>query len=119
MTVPDELEGLTVMAAWFMAQLLLAKKMYMTIVIAKDMVYIPRVDPMSTPRQARESLSSIFCRQYSAQVCARSTSKIKPKSTNSMASMSAKYFPQTWKNASGMKKVITTNANQRMIFGPQ
>ena len=37
---------LTVMAAWFMAQPLLAKKMYIIMVMAKDMVYIPSVDPM-------------------------------------------------------------------------
>lgn len=46
---------LTVMAAWFMAQPLLAKKMYITMVMAKDMVYIPRVDPMRILLQAFES----------------------------------------------------------------
>lgn len=46
---------LTVIADWFMAQPLFAKKMYITIVIANDNVYIASVEPIKTPRHALES----------------------------------------------------------------
>lgn len=109
----------TVIDAWFMEQPPCAKKMYIMMVMAKAAVYIPRVDPIKRYLHALELLLSIFSRQYSAQVWARSTSKIRPRRTNSMAPMNAKYWPHTWKNDSGMKNVITTNASQKMILGPQ
>lgn len=59
--------------------------MYMTMVIAMLPKYMLRVEPMRRLRQSFESVSSIFSIQYSAQVCARSTSKIKPRSKNKMA----------------------------------
>jgi hypothetical protein len=73
------------MAAWFIEQLDWAKKMYMTMVIAMLPKYMPRVEPIRRLRQSLESVSSIFSMQCSAQVCARSTSKIKPRSKNKMA----------------------------------
>ena len=76
---------LTVMAAWFIEQLDWAKKMYMTIVIAMLPRYMLRVEPMRRLRQSLESVSSIFSMQCSAQVCARSTSRIKPRSKNRTA----------------------------------
>lgn len=110
---------LTVIAAWFIEQLLLAKKIYMTIVMAKEIVYIPSVDPINIDLHAFESYFSIFSKQNSAQVCARSTKRMRPRRTKSIAPAKAKYLPQTWKNASGMKKVRTTRASQAMILGPQ
>ena len=77
-------------AAWFIAHPLLAKSMYINIVSANDAVSMPRVDPMRT-LHFLELYSSIFLRQYSAQVWARSTSGISPRSTNSIAPARAKY----------------------------
>ena len=82
---------LMVMAAWFMAQPDWAKKMYMIIVIAKEAVNMPSVEPMRRTRQPLESCSSIFSRQYSAHVWARSTRRMRPRRTKSIAPMSAMY----------------------------
>jgi hypothetical protein len=102
-----------------MEQPLPAKKMYWTIVIARDAMYIPRVDPIKTTLHTLDSDSSIFDRQYSAQVCARSTSKISPRRRKSMAPAKAMYFPQKMKNPSGMRNDSTIRTNQPIIFGPQ
>jgi len=45
----------TVMAAWFIAQPLLAKKMYMMMIMANEAVYMPNVDPIRRVRHTRES----------------------------------------------------------------
>ena len=82
-------EMLTVIAAWFIEQPPWAKKMYIMIVMAKEAVNIPSVDPIRMNLQALESRSSIFSRQYSAQECARSTRRITPSRTNSIAPMNA------------------------------
>ena len=43
------------MAAWFILQPVFAKKTYITIVVASEMAYMPRVEPMSKTRQPEES----------------------------------------------------------------
>lgn len=110
---------LTDIAAWFIEQPPAAKKMYITTVMAIDAVYMLRVEPMRRNLQPFESLFSILSRQYSAQVWARSTSKIRPRRTNNIAPAKAKYEPQTWKKVSGMKKVMTTKNSHIRTFGPQ
>lgn len=105
--------------AWFMLHPLPAKKMYITMVRTNDPMYIPRVLPIRIQRQTRESVSMMFARQVSAQECARSTSRINPRSKKSIAPTMAKEFPQKMKNFSGIKKVSTIRANQAIIFGPQ
>ena len=79
----------TVMAAWFIEHPEDAKKMYMTMVIAIDPRYMDRVEPISKTFQAPESVVSTFSRQYSAQVCARSTNKTSPSSRKRTAPTSA------------------------------
>ena len=64
----EEHPELTVIAAWFIEQPLCAKKIYMTMVIATEPQYMPKVEPIRIPLQARESWNSIFSRQYSAHV---------------------------------------------------
>ena len=77
------------MAAWFIEHLLPAKKMYMTIVIAKLAKYIVAVDPTNMNCQPLDSVASILSRQCSAQVCAKSTNKINPSRRNIIAPTSA------------------------------
>ena len=76
---------LSVMAVWFMVHLSFPKKMYMTIVRAIAAAYIPNVEPIKTPLHARESCASICSKQYSAQVCAKSTKRTNPRRRKSMA----------------------------------
>jgi hypothetical protein len=64
--------------------------MYMTMVMAKDAKYIVTADPTSIPVHTLDSVTSIFSWQYSAQLCARSTSKIRPMSRNRHAPIMAK-----------------------------
>src|ERR1700688_3891302 len=103
---------LSVMAVWFIEQPLFAKKMYITIVMATETAYMPRVEPIRMPLQPRESVASICARQYSAQVCARSTKRIKPRRRKRVAPANEMYFPQTKKNDSGMKNDRTIKASQ-------
>jgi hypothetical protein len=80
---------LTVIAAWFIVHLDFAKKIYMTIVMAKLPKYMVSVDPMRIPRHIPDSVSSIFSMQYSANVCARSTKRTRPRSRNRIAPANA------------------------------
>ena len=57
---------LTEIAAWFIEQPPLAKKIYMMMVIAKAMVYMLSVEPIRIALQPLESYVSIFSKQYSA-----------------------------------------------------
>jgi hypothetical protein len=64
--------------------------MYMTMVIANEARYMVMADPTSIPVQTRDSATSIFSWQYSAQLCARSTSRMSPMSRNKHAPIIAK-----------------------------
>jgi hypothetical protein len=66
-----------------------AKKMYMTMVMAMEARYMLSVDPTSRTCHTRDSVASIWSRQLSAHVCARSTSSTRPSSRNRMAPASA------------------------------
>jgi hypothetical protein len=65
---PDNELSLTVIAAWFIEHPLCAKKMYITMVMARLPRYMLRVEPIRIPRHSPESVSSIFSMQNSAKV---------------------------------------------------
>lgn len=111
---------LSVMAVWFMEHPSFAKKTYMTIVIAIAATYIPSVEPIKTPLHALESYASICSKQYSAQLCARSTRRTRPSRRKSMAAKNEMYGPQTIrKNDCGIRNDTTIRPSQAMILGPQ
>ena len=66
-----------------------AKKMYMTMVIARAPKYMLAVEPTSKNCQALDSVASILSKQYSAHVCAKSTKRTKPSNKNSIAPIRA------------------------------
>jgi hypothetical protein len=79
-----------VIEAWFIEQPPRAKKMYITIVIAREAKYIKKADPIKSAVQTLDSVVSIFSWQYSAQLWAKSTRRIRPISRKRHAPISAK-----------------------------